>query len=110
MAELDEHIVPGLDGVINLPPETQVDETLGAAPVLSVVDHLHATVQKVLEHHSPSALRIGSSLEVLLRHRTVPHQVNSETAANKPHGCYDGEMLHNAAPLTVTFWKVMSLV
>ena len=84
VAELDEHIIPRLDGFVYLSPSTLIDETLGALAVACVIDHFHSAVQEVLEHHAPAALlpRLG---KVLLRHSAVPHQMDGETAAENPN-------------------------
>ena len=77
VAELDEQVIPRLQVGFHLIPKAQVPETLGAAPVLGIVDDLHSIVQEVLEHHSPAAF--GPRLrKVLLRHCGISDGVDGE--------------------------------
>ena len=39
VTELDKHVVPFLYGIQYLVPESQVDEALGTASILGVIDH-----------------------------------------------------------------------
>ena len=100
VAELDEHVIPGLQGVVHLVPETPVDETLRAAAVLRVIDHLEGVVHEVLEHHAPAALGIAAR-EVLFRHGGIAHQVDGrEGAGYQPDAGEEEELFHIFSPFT----------
>ena len=75
VAELDEHVVPGLEGVLDHVPEALVDEALRAAAVLRVVDDVEGAVHEIREHHAPAALGLPVG-QVLVRHRGIAHQVD----------------------------------
>ena len=77
VAELDEEPVARFQIGLNLFPKAEVDETLGTAPVLRVIDHSYSVVQEILEHHPPSAFR-ACLCKVLLRHGGIPYRVDGK--------------------------------
>ena len=111
VAEFDEDIVARLEGGLDLVPEAQVDETLGAAAVLGIVDDLHAVIDEIPEHHAPAAFRISAG-QVLVRHGGIAHQVDGEGTAEADDGCHrkgKENTFHQCSivcPLTVTWSKV----
>ena len=108
--EFDEYVVSGAYGLIDLGPEAFVDEALGAASVLGVVDDFHFRIQEVLEHHTPAPLGIAFG-EVFLGHSAVSHQMDGEGAANQPEGGKSRRKQsfhHNFSPFTVTLSKLTS--
>ena len=106
VAELDEHVIPGLEGVLDHVPEALVDEALRAAAVLRIVDDPEGVVHEVREHHAPAALELAVG-EIFLRHGGIAHQVDGrEGTGYKPDGDEIEDSFHNWVPLTVTFSKV----
>ena len=101
VAELDEHIVAGLEGVLDDVPEALVDEALRAAAVLR-----ESVVHEVREHHAPAALELAVG-EVFLRHGGIAHQMDGrEGAGDEPDGDEIEDPFHNWVPLTMTFSKL----
>ena len=86
VTELDEDVVAGLHRFIDLVPQAEVAEALGAAAVLGVVDDRDGGgIEEVLEHHAPAALEAGLR-EVLFGAGAVAHQVDGEGAGGEPDG------------------------
>ena len=109
VAKLDEHIIAGLDRSIYLVPEPQVDETLGAAAILGVIDHRYLRrVQEILQHHTPAAFLPGLG-QIFFGHSAVPHQMDSSKGTGyQPNDRKEKDAFHQRAlPFTITFSKVI---